>query len=295
MIILSVYNNRTYVNKGLSKTTRAKNIVAQKKKEYQQKNNIVNDQAPEKKSAKEILAEIYSGQQIDLYDPNGFYLLNSGYRIGSQGGLSRIENPAFTGLLEDLFQREVFQQLAQSRTTATEIMDRAVDLNGRINISTAQKTKTIGSIQDLKHTYSYMEQIENQKGNIFIFDTETIGGKNRTDIWNPLAITEFAMQQYNYGTGQTTSTNIVMGLAKNADNQRVYEDIIRYMEAENWAAIEQNEELFVTAKRAGLYADAEIVYNPNLGYSEIKRLGEGKDDWKNLDKFKKGWANLENA
>ena len=295
MIILSVYNNRTYVNKGLSKTTRAKNIVAQKKKEYQQKNNIVNDQAPEKKSAKEILAEIYSGQQIDLYDPNGFYLLNSGYRIGSQGGLGRIENPAFTGLLEDLFQREVFQQLAQSRTTATEIMDRAVDLNGRINISTAQKTKTIGSIQDLKHTYSYMEQIENQKGNIFIFDTETIGGKNRTGIWNPLAITEFAMQQYNYGTGQTTSTNIVMGLAKNADNQRVYEDIVRYMEAENWAAIEQNEELFVTAKRAGLYADAEIVYNPNLGYSEIKRLGEGKDDWKNLDKFKKGWANLENA
>jgi hypothetical protein len=62
VIVLGAYNNRTYVNKGLSKITRAKNIVAQKKKEREEQ--VIN------KSAKEKLLDVYGGTQIDITDPN---------------------------------------------------------------------------------------------------------------------------------------------------------------------------------------------------------------------------------
>ena len=287
MIVLATYNNRTYVNRGLSKITRAKNIVAQRKKQ-----NSIEDVAPQ--SSKEKLLEVYSGTEIDISDPNGYYLLNSGYRVKDKGGLGRIESPAFSRLMSDLFQRETFQQLAQVTTTPSEMMERAIDLNGKINVDVNQKTKTFSSIQDLKEAFDYLQEIKANKGDLFIFDTETIGGKNRTGIWNPLAITEFAMQQYNYGTGQTTKTNIVLGLAGNADNQRVYEQILGYMEDENWAAIEKNEELFVTAKRVALYADAEMSMGKN-GYYEITKLGDAKDNWKNKATFEKGWQKLRDA
>ena len=287
MIVLATYNNRTYVNRGLSKITRAKNIVAQRKKQ-----NNIEDVTPQ--SSKEKLLEVYSGTEIDISDPNGYYLLNSGYRVKDKGGLGRIESPAFSRLMSDLFQRETFQQLAQVTTTPSEMMERAIDLNGKINVDVNQKTKTFSSIQDLKEAFDYLQEIKANKGDLFIFDTETIGGKNRTGIWNPLAITEFAMQQYNYGTGQTTKTNIVLGLADNADNQRVYEQILGYMEDENWAAIEKNDELFVTAKRVALYADAEMSMGKN-GYYEITKLGDAKDNWKNKAAFEKGWQKLRDA
>jgi hypothetical protein len=287
VIVLATYNNRTYVNRGLSKITRAKNIVAQRKKQ-----NNIEDVTPQ--SSKEKLLEVYSGTEIDISDPNGYYLLNSGYRVKDKGGLGRIENPAFSRLMSDLFQRETFQQLAQVTTTPSEMMERAIDLNGKINVDVNQKTKTFSSIQDLKEAFDYLQEIKANKGDLFIFDTETIGGKNRTGIWNPLAITEFAMQQYNYGTGQTTKTNIVLGLADNADNRRVYEQILGYMEDENWAAIEKNEELFVTAKRVALYADAEMSMGKN-GYYEITKLGDAKDNWKNKAAFEKGWQKLRDA
>ena len=261
--------------------------MAQRKKQ-----NNTEDITP--KSSKEKLLEVYNGTEIDVSDPNGFYLLNSGYRIKDKGGLGRIENPAFSRLMSDLFQRETFQQLAQVTTTPSEMMERAIDLNGKINVDVNQKTKTFSSIQDLKEAFDYLQEIKTNKGDLFIFDTETIGGKNRTGIWNPLAITEFAMQQYNYGTGQTTKTNIVLGLANNADNQRVYEQILSYMDDENWAAIEKNEELFVTAKRVALYADAEMSLGKN-GYYEITKLGDAKDNWKNKATFEKGWQKLRDA
>lgn len=287
MIVLATYNNRTYVNRGLSKITRAKNIVAQKKKQ----NSI--DDTP--KTSKEKLLEVYGGTEIDINDPNGYYLLNSGYRIKEKGGLGRIENKAFTVMINDLFQKDTFVQLAQATTTPSEIMERAIDLNGKLNADVNQKTKTFSSIQDLKEAYDYFQEIKSNNGSLFIFDTETIGGKNRTGMWNPLAITEFAMQEYSYATGQTSKTNIVLGLANTADNDRVYNQIIQYMEDENWAAIESNEELLVTAKRTALYANAEMKMNDKLGYYEITRLGDDKGNWKNIENFKKGWANLRNA
>ena len=287
MIVLGAYNNRTYVNKGLSKITRAKNIVAQKKKEREEQ--VIN------KSAKEKLLDVYGGTQIDITDPNGYYLLNSGYGIKGKGGTGRIESEAFSKLMSDLFQKETFVQLAKATTKPSEIMKRAIDLNEKLNVDINQKTKTFSSIQDIKESFDYLQEIKAKNGSIYVFDTETIGGKNRTGIWNPLAITEFAMQEYNFGTQQTTKTNIVMGLANNEDNQRVYEEIIGYMQDENWAAIEQNEELYVTAKRAVLYADAEMTLNKDLGYYEITKLGEGKEDWKSITRFKKGWKNLREA
>ena len=292
VIVLNVYNSRTYVNKGLSKSTRAKNIVAQLKKDKNANIEQYTDFSNE--SSAEKLAYVYSGNDIDIKDPNGYFLMNSGYRMKGKGGLGRIESKEVTQLMDDLFQRGTFLELAQHTTTASDMMNRAVDLNGKLFASTAQKTRTFSSIHDLKESFNYFQQVKDNNGKLFIFDTETIGGKNRAGVWNPLGITEFALQEYDFGTKQTTSTNIVLGVAPTEDNKRVYKQIVDYMKAENWRAIEENEELRVTAMRAGLYADAEMTLN-NKGYYEITRLGESNNDWKNLSKFKKGWENLEKA
>ena len=286
MIVLKVYNSKTYVNKGLSKSTRAKNMVTQMKKNQQQQK--------EERTAAEKLAYVYSGREIDLRDPNGFYLMNSGLKIKTQGGLGRIESKAFTALMDDLFQQKTFEQLAQAITTPEAIMNRAIDLNEKLNASTAQKTKTFSSIEDLRQSYDYYKDIRDNKGKLYIFDTETIGGKNRTGIWTPAAITEFAMQEYDFATGKTINTNIVMGIAENEHNQRIHDDIVKYIQAKNWAAIEQNEELYVTAKRAGLYANAEMEIG-SRGFYEITSLGDSRDEWKNLDNFEAGWKKLTNA
>lgn len=290
VIVLRVYNSRTYVNKGLSKSTRAKNIVAQLKN--QNKVDTTVDYSNE--SSAEKLLYVYSGDEIDIKDPNGYYLMNSGYKIKGASGVGRTESKAVTQLLEDIFHKGTFQELSQSTTSPSQIMQRAVDLNGKLHASTAQKTQTFSTINDLKESFNYLQTVKQNNGKLFIFDTETIGGKNRAGVWNPLGITEFAMQEYDFGTQQTTATNIVLGVAPTAENKRVYQQIIDYMEAENWRAIETNEELRVTAMRAGLYADAEMALN-DKGFYEISRLGESNNDWKSISKFKKGWENLEKA
>ena len=207
VIVLNVYNSRTYVNKGLSKSTRAKNIVAQLKKDKNANIEQYTDFSNE--SSAEKLAYVYSGNDIDIKDPNGYFLMNSGYRMKGKGGLGRIESKEVTQLMDDLFQRGTFLELAQHTTTASDMMNRAVDLNGKLFASTAQKTRTFSSIHDLKESFNYFQQVKDNNGKLFIFDTETIGGKNRAGVWNPLGITEFALQEYDICTCSLFSAEII--------------------------------------------------------------------------------------
>ena len=271
------YNNNINVSKNINK--------------YNRVNKIKKDTAD--MTSAEKLAYIYSGQTIDTRDSSGILLLNSGMNFRTNKPVKR-ENKELTKLIDDMFHRNVFQDIAKKTNKPEEMIIKAVDYNGRVNISTTQKTKTFSSIPDIKNVYNNFVDLRNQSGLLFIFDTETIGGKSNTGIWNPLGITEFAMQEVNLGTNDYKSTNIVMGIAPTKQNLETKKRILELMEKGEWDAIERDEMLAVTAKRVGLYADADIDYSGP--YAKISKLASSDDNpWKNKERFLKGWENLENA
>lgn len=271
------YNNSFNVSKNLSKY----NKIKKAKEDY---NN---------ETAAEKLAYVYSGKHIDIRDSGGILLMNSGMNFRTNK-LTKTENKDFTDVVEDIYNRGVFEAIANKSNTAKQMTLNAIDYNNKIAFSMNQKTKTFSSIHDIKMVYDNFKDLRQRDGDLFIFDTETIGGKSRSGIWNPLGITEFAMQEVNLGTNDYTSTNIVMGIAPTKQNRDIKEKIIKLMEAGDWQAIEQNEELFVTAKRVGLYATADIDYSGP--YAKISKLPSAENvPWKNVDTFKEGWSNLEKA
>ena len=274
MIVLNNYNNSFNVYSNLLKYKHLKTGI---KEDY------------DNETPQERLAYVYSGKNIDIKDPSGILLLNSGSNFKTNK-LNKIENKEFTKMVEDIYNRDVFKDIAQKTQGKTPF----VNFNGQINFTTNQKTKTFSSIHDIKKVYDNFNTLRENSGHLFIFDTETIGGKSQAGIWNPLGITEFAMQDVDLATNDYKATNIVMGIVPTEQNRRVKEQILKLMRAGKWDEIEKNEELFITAKRVGLYATADIDYSGD--YATITKLPSAEDvKWKNADTFEEGWKALEKA
>jgi hypothetical protein len=272
---MAKYNRNRTISSGLSKYNKIKDIK-----------NMTDV---------EKLQYLYSEDEIDLKDPEGILLLNSGMNYKEVGKeVKKIENKNLTKLIENLYDSGIFQTLAQKTTSPEEMVIRAIDFNNKIDISTKQKTKTFSSISDLKTVYKNFKQLQQDGGNLFIFDTETFGGRTKSNIWTPAGITEFAMQEVNLGTGDVKNTNILMGIAPTAENREIKRRILKHMEAGNWKAIENDEQLAVTARRVSLYYDAEIDYSGR--YATVTKLGDTDNNpWKNAERFEKAWNRLEKA
>lgn len=248
-----------------------------------------------KMSPAEKLQYLYSGEEIDIRDSEGIVLLNSGMNYKEIGKeVNKIENKNLSILLKNMYDAEIFQKLAKKTTSAEEMVLNAIDFNNRIDISTKQKTKTFSSISGLKTVYDNFTKLRQDGGNLFIFDTETFGGRTKSNIWTPAGITEFAMQEVNLGTGNVQNTNILMGIAPTAENREIKRRILDHMKAGNWKAIENDEQLAVTARRVSLYHDAEIDYSGR--YATVTKLGDTDNNpWKNAERFEEAWNKLEKA
>ena len=272
---MAKYNRNRTISSGLSKYNKIKDI--------------------KNMTAVEKLQYLYSEDEIDLKDPEGILLLNSGMNYKEIGKeVKKIENKNLTKLIENLYDSGIFQNLAQKTTSPEEMVIKAIDFNNKIDISTKQKTKTFSSISDLKTVYKNFKQLQQDGGNLFIFDTETFGGRTKSNIWTPAGITEFAMQEVNLGTGDVRSTNILMGIAPTAENREIKRRILEHMKAGNWKAIENDEQLAVTARRVSLYYDAKI--DDTGPFATITQLGDTDNNpWKNADRFEKAWDKLEKA
>ena len=272
---MAKYNRSRTISSGLSKYNKVKDIKSM--------------------TAAEKLQYLYSGDEIDIKDPEGIVLLNSGMNYKEAGKeIGKIENKNLSILLKNMYDAEIFQKLAKKTTSAEEMILNAIDFNNRIDISTKQKTKTFSSISDLKTVYDNFTQLRQDGGNLFIFDTETFGGKTKSNIWTPAGITEFAMQEVNLGTGAVNNTNILMGIAPTAENRKIRDRIIDLMKAGKWKEIENDEQLAVTARRVSLYYDAKI--DSSGPFAKVTQLGDTDNNpWKNLERFKKAWEKLENA
>lgn len=288
---MAFYNRTTSVNAGSTTNLSIKNRIKKLKEQKSQDDpaNVVIDAS----NAADIWKQVYSGESIDVLEAGTIKIMNEKFNY-AQEKAAKTEDKRVTQLMNRLHNNGIFQQISTG-ALPEEIMDRAIDFNDRISFSTQSFADNNSSFADMKKSYKHLKQVQENKGKVFIFDTETIGGKNTSGIWQPTAITEFAMQEIDYATGETKKTNIVMGVAPTKKNQELLDTVEELIREEKWSVIESNEQYAVTAKRMALYADAKIIQTSE-GYSIIESLPDSDTvKWKNIDTFKKGRKALESA
>ena len=115
--------------------------------------------------------------------------------------VGRKESKKLTRLLEKLHSDNFFDAVPGSGFIANSAIEKAIDFNNKITY-TPQGVNTFASYTDVVGAYDQLQKLKDQGGHLYLFDTETIGGKNTSNIWNPLGITEFASQKINMATGE---------------------------------------------------------------------------------------------
>ena len=285
------YNKKETVKKSYA----ADSIRARKAKEYRYEGQY-------SKAAKEVFEAIdiaFGNDEIDLNKATP--VIN--YKIGT--GTPRVESSKLTELLTRLHSDNFYYASNPDvKFGPNSAIEKAIDFNNKINF-TQQGVMTFASYTNVVDSYNRLQDMKGKAGNyLYLFDTETIGGTNTSKIWNPLDITEFAMQKVDLATGKVTKTNIVMGLDDTVEMKKKVEKILNALGStlndpelgdvkltNDPSIIMNDEELRVTAYRLGLYGDSKTILEmgPN-GYMEAKQLADGDmNDWLNPEKIKKGW------
>lgn len=217
----------------------------------------------------------------------------------------RIEGKNLTELLKRLHSDNFFNSVPGSGFTANSAIEKAIDFNEKIMFS-EQGVNTFAAYTDIEKAYNKIQDLKSKgKGSLYLFDTETIGGKNRSNVWNPLGITEFAMQKVDMATGDVTKTNIVLGTADSIENKKKVEKILNalgtslyddevqgeILKKPNLDIILKDEELRVTAYRYGLYGSAGTeFFDSGKGYMSAKKLADANlNDWLDPEKIKRGF------
>jgi hypothetical protein len=217
----------------------------------------------------------------------------------------RLEDQNVTKLLTNLHSDDFFEIVPNKGFGPNSAIEKAIDFNDKI-VYNQQGVMSFASYTNVVESYKRLQDMkEAGPGNyLYLFDTETIGGKNRSNIWNPLGITEFASQKIDLQTGDVTKTNIVMGIRDTIENKEKVEKILNALGSTlgdpnvkanltNDANIILNdEELRVTAYRLAIYGDkaSEFEFDENLGYMKAKKLASSDiNDWLDPEKIKRGW------
>ena len=218
----------------------------------------------------------------------------------------RKESEKLTRLLTNLHNDNFFQIAPNTGFTANSAIEKAIDFNHKI-VYTQQGVSTFASYTDVVGAYDQLQELKQKGGHLYLFDTETIGGKNTSGIWNPLGITEYASQKINMATGAYEKTNIVLGIQDSIENKQKVEKILNALGSTlndkevsanltNDASIILNdEELRVTAYRLAIYGDhasefEDVVDANGRRYKRAKSLASSEiNDWLDPEKIKRGW------
>ena len=207
------YNRKETVKKGYA----ADSIRTRKAKEYRYEGQY-------SAAAKEIFTAIdiaFGNDEIDLNTATS--VINYKTKVGPP----RVESTRLTELLTRLHSDNFYYASdPQKRFGPSYAIERAIDFNNKVNY-TQQGVMTFASYTNVMDSYNRLQEMKGKAGHyLYLFDTETIGGKNASNIWNPLDITEFAMQKVDLATGEVTKTNIVMGINDTPEMKRKVEKIL---------------------------------------------------------------------
>lgn len=216
----------------------------------------------------------------------------------------RLEDQNVTRLLTDLHSDNFFEIVPNKGFGSNSAIEKAIDFNNKI-IYNQQGVMSFASYTNVIDSYKRLQEMQKAgPGNyLYLFDTETIGGKNRANIWNPLGITEFASQKIDLHTGEVTKTNIVMGIRDTVENKQKVEKILNALGTtlgdsdvqtnltNDVNIILNDEELRVTAYRLAIYGDKASEFEmTDEGYMQAKKLASSDiKDWLDPEKIKKGW------
>ena len=293
------YNRKETVSSGYSVISMKNKIkkaqLARAEGDYSEAQKILDD-----------IDYIFQNDTIDLNKATS--VLNSKIKTHD----SRIESSKLTNLLKRLHSDNFFDLTSKSGFTANSAIEKALDFNEKI-VYNQQGVNTFASYTDVVESYKTLQEMKKAgSGNyLYLFDTETIGGTNKSNIWNPLGITEFAMQKIDLGSNEVTKTNVVLGTADTVENKKMIERILNALGTtlgdpeisdstkivNDPSIILNDEELRVTAYRYAIYGDdASEFVDSGKGYMQAKKLASSEiNDWLDPEKIKKGYLKNVNA
>lgn len=160
-------------------------------------------------------------------------------------------------------------------------------------IHSKQRGKANESINSWKESYKHYNSIKSNGGSLFVWDLETIGGKDTNDIWRPTGITEFAVQEYDAKTGKALNNiNVLLGLS----DKNKKETVEKIKKAIENGTLDSNEELKVTAMRLAKYADKDFKYEKVAGEDFFKAINfpsVDRNNYKDINVIERG-ANVLN-
>ena len=239
---------------------------------------------------------VFGGDISNIVDSNGVQFINTNT---IKTNTPVVESKEVTKILQQLQSDKFFDVVSDKVNHPNNAINKAIDFNNKINY-TKQSVSTHASLTNINNAYEKFKNMkEIGKGQLlYIFDTETVGGKDASKVWSPLGITEFAMQKVNLENNKTSATNIVLGIAPTKENTETYEKIIGLIKSGNTDKIMENEKLRVTAMRLGLYGNeaTKLTHVPELGYSIAESLADANsNNWLNEELITKGWNANVNA
>ena len=286
------YNRKQTVSSGYG-------YMSMKNKAMQAKQARAEGNYNEAQQVFDAIDNIFSNEEIDLNKATAILNPNK-IRVNQR----RKESTDLTSLLTQLHSDNFFELVPNSGFTPNSAIEKAIDFNNKITYN-QQGVSTFASYTDVIASYERLQEMKKAgAGNyLYLFDTETIGGTNKSNIWSPLGITEFAMQKVDLGTGAVNKTNIVLGTADTLENRDTIETILNALGTSLYETnkdkqykvdpniIMKNEQLRVTAYRYAIYGSPESVFKDSgKGYMEAVSLASSDiNDWLDPEKIKAGY------
>ena len=290
------YNRRQNVSMG--QTYKSMNMKNKVKKAHEARINGNYDEAQEVFDA---IDYIFQNEDIDLSKSTQIINPNKIQVYDPIQKNTRLQN-----LLSKLHSDNFF--LNDQKFGPNSAIEKAIDFNEKI-VYNQQGVGTFASYTDVVKSYDQLQLLKKQGGHLYLFDTETIGGTNKSKIWSPLGITEFAMQKVNMKTGRLEKTNIVLGTMPTQENDDVIKKILNALgdsldENDNKVykvdpnIILKDEQLRVTAYRYAIYGSdkSKFKFNEQLGYMQAEALESSDiENWLDPKLIKAGYLKNKQA
>ena len=186
--------------------------------------------------------------------------------------------------IENLYSNDFYSVISGKASTGEDLMVKAIENNKKVSINN-QKGKSNESLKAVMDKYDLMQQVKENNGSYFVYDLETLGGKDAHGIWRPTHITEFSMHEYSADGSKSNKVDIVLGWKDNKETENL---LNRIETAVKDGSIEYDEELRVTAHRLSLYGDkrTRAVKDEKLGYFKMENfIDSDEGDYRDLKRM----------
>ena len=120
------------------------------------------------------------------------------------------EYSSVTKAIENLYSNDFYSVISGKASTGEDLMVKAIENNKKVSINN-QKGKSNESLKAVMDKYDLMQQVKENNGSYFVYDLETLGGKDAHGIWRPTHITEFSMHEYSADGSKSNKVDIVLG------------------------------------------------------------------------------------